>query len=109
MRSDAFFGDSIAAMREMRDNQFDLIVADPNYGIGEARKAATRPIYAKQRNGSMLLVNGGRKHAPKDWDNTRPPKEVFDEMRRVSRHQIIWGGNHFADYLPPSPGWIVWD
>ena len=43
------------------------------------------------------------------WDNKIPCKEIFDEIFRVSKNQIIWGGNYFVEYLKPSMGWLVWD
>ena len=75
----------------------DAVVTDPPYGIGEhggACRTRGRPGYTK--------------HAYKGWDNERPPAAVFDAMRHVSREQIIWGGNYFADLLPPSMGWLYW-
>jgi len=43
------------------------------------------------------------------WGQKRPTKEMFNEMIRVSKNQIFFGGNYFADLLEPSQGWIVWD
>jgi site-specific DNA-methyltransferase (adenine-specific) len=43
------------------------------------------------------------------WDDKVPEKIYFDEMLRVSKNQIIWGGNYFNGYLPASKGWIIWD
>lgn len=75
----------------------DLVCTDPPYGIGEhggAARTRGKPGYAKHEN--------------KGWDNERPPAEVFDLIRECSGHQIIWGGNYFADLLPPSMGWLYW-
>lgn len=44
-----------------------------------------------------------------DWDLERPSLEYFNELRRVSVNQIIWGGNYFTDMLPPTRCWICWD
>ena len=44
-----------------------------------------------------------------EWDNERPTKEYFDELMRISKNQIIWGGNYFADLLPATSCWVVWD
>lgn len=43
------------------------------------------------------------------WQQEKTGKEYFKELQRVSKNQIIWGGNYFADNLPPSQGWIIWD
>ncbi|MCF1536038.1 hypothetical protein, partial [Escherichia coli] len=42
------------------------------------------------------------------WDKERPAKEIFELMLQAADHQIIWGGNYFADFLPPSKGWLYW-
>ena len=44
-----------------------------------------------------------------DWDNSRPSNTLFEWILEISRFQIIWGGNYFADILPPSSCWLVWD
>jgi site-specific DNA-methyltransferase (adenine-specific) len=88
-RSEVFNVDCVSYMKELPDNYFDLCIADPNYGIG----IAANPVR--------------QAHERKDWDNKTPDKEFFDELFRVSRNQIIWGGNYFN--LPPTKGFIVWD
>lgn len=90
----AFNGDCLDFMKLMPDKCIDLVLTDPPYGIGEDG--------GKQRRAKS-------KHIKKDWDSIRPRKEVFQEIFRISKHQIIWGGNYFSDYLPPSSGWIFWD
>lgn len=99
----------MVAMKEFPDKFFDLACVDPQYGIGESKKTQSRPVMAKQKNGTKLFVSTARKHKVSEWDNERPSKEYFSELFRISSNQIIWGGNHFADLLPPSSGWIVWD
>ena len=90
-------GDCMEVMKQYEDNYFDLAVVDPPYGIGESGgKCRTRG--SKKTNGKK-----------KDWDNSRPNKIYFDELRRVSRNQIIWGGNYFADILPASRCWLYWE
>ena len=83
------------------DKAFDLAIVDPPYGIDD-----------KMQTGS-LVENKGNKFAlmyiEKSWDKNRPSAEYFKELIRVSENQIIWGGNYFADLLPPSRGWICWD
>lgn len=101
--------DCMIAMRNFPDKFFDLAIVDPQYGIGESRRTQSRPTTAKQANGSRLYVSTARKHKVSDWDDERPGPEYFEELQRVSRNQIIWGGNHFADLLPARSGWVVWD
>jgi site-specific DNA-methyltransferase (adenine-specific) len=85
--------DCMELMAQYPDGHFDWAITDPPYGIG------------------VTAMNmGGRKTVrpdKKSWDDTPPPPEYFAELRRVSRHQIIGGANHFS--LPCSRGWIVWD
>ena len=76
-------------MARYEDNHFDLAIVDPPYGIG----ISSNPVR--------------QQHAKKDWDNEIPTKEYFDELFRVSKNQIIWGGNYFD--LPPTQGFFIWD
>lgn len=97
--------DCMEAMAQMDDNAFDLAVVDPPYGINENGK---RDLMNKKpcktwKNPKL------KQYLIKDWDNKRPTQKYFDELRRVSKYQIIWGGNYFADLLPASGSWIVWD
>ena len=88
--------DCIAGMKHYPDKFFDLAVVDPPYGIGEdGGKARTRG--SKKTNG-----------VKKGWDNQRPDLQYFIELWRVSKNQIIWGGNYFADLLPASRCWLYW-
>lgn len=97
-----FNRDCLEAMKEMKDNQFDLAIVDPPYGIGESGdKNHTRSKIAKSKNYKAFA--GG--------DLSAPNKKYFSELRRVSKNQIIWGANHFIDNIGigNSPCWIVWD
>lgn len=76
----------------------DAVVTDPPYGIGADKAAA-------KNEGKW----GWKFHGHTDWDGERPPREIFDAMRAVSREQIVWGGNYFTDFLPPTMRWLVWD
>ena len=76
----------------------DAIVTDPPYGIGADAAAA-------KNKGKW----GWKDYGESDWDRFRPNREIFDLMLVSSDHQIIWGGNYFTDYLPPSMQWLIWD
>ena len=105
MRSEVYNVDCLEYMKTLSDNVFELTIADPPYGIRADRNQ-------RQRAGTQY----GKSFAPckdygsNDWDSEAPQKEWFDELRRISRHQIIWGANHFISRLPiDSSCWIVWD
>lgn len=92
-------GDCLELIKDIPDKSIDLVLTDPPYGINIAR------------NGKV----GGEKccavteYAKKNWDNKIPDKKYFDEIKRVSKNQIIFGGNYFIEYLSNSSCWIVWD
>ena len=93
--------DCLEAMKEMPDNAYDLAIVDPPYGIGAGSKGFI--------NRNTLNKNAEKFYRNNDWDKVRPTKEYFDELRRVSKTQIIWGGNYFVDFLKPARCYIVWD
>lgn len=86
--------DCLEAMKQIPDKYFDLAIVDPPYGIGANK---------------MELGNGKRKiyRGKSDWDVKAPSKEYFIELKRISKNQIIWGGNYFN--LKPSRCFIIWD
>ena len=94
-------GDCLDVLKDMEDNSIDLVLTDPPYGIGEANGKN------KARDGYGLTK--ATDYGVDDWDDSRPSKKYFDELLRVSKKQIIFGGNYFADMLPPSSCWVVWD
>ncbi len=94
-------GCSLEAMREMQDNQYDLAIVDPPYGINIASD------FHKNGEGNC---RGWGTYDNKKWDSSVPNREYFEHLERVSKNQIIWGGNYFTDKLSkPSMGWIVWN
>lgn len=97
-------GDCLEVMRGMEDNSVDLCLTDPPYGIG-VDKAMHK--VGDTRYGTACAPK--TQYGQTDWDSKRPEREVFDEIRRISKNQIIFGGNYFADYLPASSCWLVWD
>lgn len=100
----AYNMDCLEAMRQMEDNAFDLAVVDPPYGIG---------IQSMNFYRSGARVEGRKARARRrDYRSTEeldiaPTQDYFTELFRVSKAQIIWGGNYFQ--LPPARGFIVWD
>ena len=83
-------------LEQFFDNHFDLAIVDPPYGIGEDG--------GKKRTRGSQKTNGEKK----GWDNQKPNAEYFAELRRVSKNQIVWGGNYFSDLLPASRCWLYW-
>ena len=101
--------DNMLLMARYPDNYFDLAIVDPPYGIGadEAQNnAAEQRIKA---NGKSKAGKGYKLYKKSEWDNDIPNAEYFKELQRVSKNQIVWGGNYMTEYLPPSMGWIIWD
>jgi len=80
--------DNMQLMARYEDNYFDLAIVDPPYGID-----------VKTR-----VFDDGKK-----WDSEIPTKEYFNELFRVSKNQIIWGGNYFLDYLKATSCFLIWD
>jgi site-specific DNA-methyltransferase (adenine-specific) len=94
--------DNMALMARYPDNYFDLAIVDPPYGIDGTVEIG----FGDTKSGR---VNRPSKWGQKEWDKERPTKDYFDELKRASKNQIIFGGNYFADLLEPSRCWIVWD
>jgi site-specific DNA-methyltransferase (adenine-specific) len=91
-------------MKQIPDKYYDLAIVDPPYGIG-ADKQSKKPTKIKQKNGNYLTVENTNQYTQKDWDSDVPKKEYFNELKRVSKNQIIWGANYFG----LIGGYIVWD
>jgi site-specific DNA-methyltransferase (adenine-specific) len=90
-------------MAKYPDNHFDIGVADPPYFEGP-----NKPGFYRNGKFSSTLVPAGQYGELKHWKV--PGAEFFEELKRVSKNQIIWGANHFANRFNfASPGWIVWD
>jgi site-specific DNA-methyltransferase (adenine-specific) len=96
--------DNMELMKQFEDKHFDLAIVDPPYGINW-----TESINYSEKQKVHQNNKGYKTHSVKDWDKAKPTKEYWDELFRVSKNQIVWGGNYFADCLPISRCWIVWD
>lgn len=97
MTVELVLGDCLEAMKAM-PSQSCIVVTDPPYGIDFI-------------NGGGRSEKSGWRDARDDgdWDKYRPDKEYFEEMLRIGTKVVIWGGNYFTDYLPPTMQWFVWD
>ena len=91
--------DCMEYMATIADNYFELAIVDPPYGEGDLSKFTPR---AKGSTKNII-------HESKNWNNESPTKKYFDELFRVSKNQIIWGANHYPQFLTSSRGWIFWD
>ena len=94
--------DCMEGMARYPDKYFDLAIVDPPYGIGagvDNRKA----IETKSGNNLKRLSRKGGM----EWDRNTPNQTYFNELKRVSKNQIIWGGNYFK--LGPCRCFIAWD
>ncbi len=91
--STVYLMDCIEGMKQFPDKIFDLAVVDPPYGIG--------------MDGGNVGYKGFNNFEKKDWDKEIPSDEYFAELFRVSKNQVVFGGNYFG--LPPTRCYLVWD
>lgn len=94
-----FNEDCLGRLQGMPDQAVDLVLTDPPYGI--------KVTHQTNRYGKAKET--GRTATHEAWDDHIPGPEYFFQMQRVSRHQIIFGGNYFLDYLGKAPCMIIWD
>jgi len=86
-------------MARYEDNHFDLAIVDPPYGIG----------IDGQKENKKGKKSDRKYHKQKQWDKNIPSKNYFNELKRVSKNQIIWGANYFVKHLDKgTKGWVVW-
>ena len=96
-KSEVFLMDCMEGMKKYEDNHFDLAIVDPPYGLERFK--------ANDGGNSKKITTFGDKD--KNWNNIKPTAEYWNELFRVSKNQIVWGGNNFE--LPTSEYFIVWD
>jgi len=89
--------DCMDFMATLPDKAFDLAIVDPPYGLERFK--------ANDGGNSKKITTFGDKD--KNWNNIKPTAEYWNELFRVSKNQIVWGGNNFE--LPTSEYFIVWD
>ena len=95
--SEVYLEDCVKALKRFNDNHFDLAIVDPPYGLERFK--------ANDGGNSKKITTFGDKD--KNWNNIKPTAEYWNELFRVSKNQIVWGGNNFE--LPTSEYFIVWD
>jgi site-specific DNA-methyltransferase (adenine-specific) len=100
MKSEVHLIDCMEFMRSVPDKFYSLCVTDPPYGL---------QIDGQKLNNTNKNPKHNRKlHEFKGWDSSIPSAEYFTELFRVSKNQIVWGGNYFTEYLKPTKAWIFW-
>lgn len=97
-------GDATLYLGDCRDilpilGKVDAVITDPPYG----------KRWARGGNHGQSSPENSQTIYELEWDYERPAKEVFDSILAMTKQIIIWGGNYFADLLPPSNCWLVWD
>lgn len=95
-----YCGDSLNFMKEMEDNSIDLIITDPPYGISIGSKDG--------QVGGGSCRGETKKYGKQEWDSKRIKKEYFNEMKRIAKNMIVWGGNYYLDYLGQTRCMLIW-
>ena len=95
--SEVYLEDCVTALKRYADNYFDLAIVDPPYGLERFK--------ASDGGNSKKITTFGDKD--KNWNNIKPTTEYWEQLFRVSKNQIVWGGNNFE--LPTSEYFIIWD
>lgn len=101
MTNTVYNEDCMVGMARYPDKYFDLAIVDPPYGLEDWNERGINKKTMDKKHMNLKQIQNFEKKAPQ--------QEYFDELFRVSKHQIIWGGNHFLDYLGKTKQIIVWD
>lgn len=91
-------GDCLEVMRSMPDKSVDAVITDPPYGIDYMDLESHQERYGWN---DKLQIG--------EWDKKRIDKCYFDEVLRIGKKVLVWGGNYYTDYLPPTMQWFIWD
>jgi site-specific DNA-methyltransferase (adenine-specific) len=94
-----YLGDCLEIMKTIPDKSIDLVLTDPPYGIDIASKGTV----------GVRVMAELKDYGSSNWDRQSPSQEYFNQMLRISKTAIIFGGNYFTDKLPKSKCWLCWD
>jgi len=92
-------GDCLEVMKEMSDKCVDLVLTDPPYGIGESN----------EKNASRGKLADPTNYGHYEWDSEKIDVGYFIEIKRISRNQVIFGGNYYGNILGDTSCYLVWD
>lgn len=98
--SETYNEDCLIGMARYPDKFFDLAIVDPPYGIGMSGQ--------KKFVSAKNAKHNRKEHTQKQWDESIPDENYFDELFRVSKNQVIWGGNYMTEFLRPTKAWVFW-
>jgi len=98
--------DCVEGLKRFSDNHFDLAIVDPPYGLN----ISALSNYGES-GGTDKRWNTNKKdfYKPKEWDKNIPTAEYFEQLKRVSKNQIVWGWNYYVSYFNDCPSYIVWN
>jgi site-specific DNA-methyltransferase (adenine-specific) len=101
--------DCMEFMKGVPDKYYELAIVDPPYGIGADKAQNNAGRSREKANGKSKAGRGWKTYKETDWDNETPTDEYFEQLFRISKKQIIWGGNYFNFIWSYSNSFIVWD
>ena len=101
--------DCMEGMKEFPDNYFELAIVDPPYGRNSHKRFRPNGGVGRHKTSGNSIIVKVKNITKNSWDLKRPNVSYFKELTRVSRNQIIWGGNYFCDLLKGTSCFIVWD
>ncbi len=99
--SEVYLEDCVKALKRFNDNHFDLAIVDPPYGLDDWNERGINKKTMNKKHMNLKQIQ--------NFEMKAPNQDYFNELFRVSKHQIVWGGNHFLDYLGKTKQIIVWD
>ena len=94
--------DCMDLMKTKPDNYYDLAIVDPPYGIGMSKELKLKTVGDKK-----WKLRREKGYKAKEWDEKIPDANYFNELFRISKNQIIWGGNYFIEYLSNTSNIIL--